>query len=153
MASYSELRRTRLACYVTAVAHGKILLARIAHGYPGAGAWTLPGGGVEWGEHPLDALRREVLEETGLSLADATFLGIDSQVYPGTPTHSAMHAIRLVYEAPLSGDPRVVEVDGSVDDAAWIDLADLATTPTVNLVTIAVAMRDSSPDSGWAPRS
>jgi 8-oxo-dGTP diphosphatase len=138
----------RLACYAIAIAHGTILLARIAPGYPGAGSWTLPGGGVEWGEHPLDALRREVLEETGLSVSDATFLGIDSQVYTGTSTHSAIHAIRLVYEAPLSGDPRVVEIDGSVDDAAWVELADLTSMPTVHLVTIALAMKNSPPDLG-----
>lgn len=148
MDSTSGPRRTRLACYAISVARGKILLSRIAPGYPGAGSWTLPGGGVEWGEHPLDALRREVLEETGLSMSEATFIGIDSQVYAGTSRHSAMHAIRLVYEAPMSGDPRVVEIDGSVDDAAWIELTALAATPTVQLVTIALAMKRSSSDLG-----
>src|SRR5690606_13750771 len=58
---------TRVAAYGACLdAGGRILLARLAPGYPGGGRWTLPGGGVEWGESPEDAVRREVAEETGL---------------------------------------------------------------------------------------
>ncbi len=43
---------------------GKVLLVRRGHA-PLEGRWTLPGGLVELGEGLEDALRREVLEETG----------------------------------------------------------------------------------------
>ena len=38
--------------------------------------WELPGGKIEAGEIPADALRREVLEETGLQIGEPQLLGI-----------------------------------------------------------------------------
>ncbi len=70
-----ETRRTRLGSYAVAIGNGGILLCRIASGYPEEGQWTLPGGGIDWGEHPDDALVREVYEETGLALESYTLAG------------------------------------------------------------------------------
>jgi len=127
-------RRTRLAAYIVAVNAGSMLLAKIAPGYPGAGRWTLPGGGVEFGEHPEAALVREVYEESGFRLTTFTFLGIGSRVYEARGTSGQLHAIRLIYQADLAGEPRVMEVDGSVDDARWVPIDELASTDTVDLV-------------------
>jgi 8-oxo-dGTP diphosphatase len=46
-------------------ARGRLLLIRRGHA-PSAGLWSLPGGRVEHGETPAQAVEREVLEETGL---------------------------------------------------------------------------------------
>lgn len=131
--------RTRVAAYLLAIDRGAILLSRIAPGYPGAGSWTLPGGGVEWGEHPEDALRREVYEEAGLAPDEVRFLGIDSVVHDPSSEHDGVHSIRILYRAEVRGVPSVTEVGGSVDDAAWVRLADLPNTPTVHLVDAALA--------------
>ncbi len=131
---------SRFAVYVLAVRDGRVLLARIAPGFPGAGCWTLPGGGVEWGEHPEDALRREVHEETGLTLGAIEYLGVDSQVYARDDGSTPLHAIRLLYAADLTGDPRVVEEDGSVDDVAWVPMRSLPEIATVRLVDIALRL-------------
>ena len=43
---------------------GRVLLTRIAAGYPGAGRWHLPGGGTDFGEDAGEGLLRELAEET-----------------------------------------------------------------------------------------
>ncbi len=51
-----------------AIAKGRVLLARRAHP-PRRGEWSLPGGRVEPGETPKDAILREIREETGLAVS------------------------------------------------------------------------------------
>ena len=130
--------RTRLSIYGLAISDESILLCRIAAGYPGEGRWTLPGGGVEWGEHPEEALQREVFEEAGLTLKSFEFLGIDSRVYKDDRYPDGLHIIRMIYRTPLVGEPRVTEIDGSVDDARWIPLTHLGSITVVNLVEAAL---------------
>ncbi len=59
---------------------GEVLLGRRRFD-PSAGLWDIPGGFVEEYEHPLDALRRELREETGLEIEPTEFLGIWMQAY------------------------------------------------------------------------
>jgi 8-oxo-dGTP diphosphatase len=54
-------------CYV--VVSGRVLLLERAPGLRGAGFWAPPGGHLEAGESPLDAVCRECAEELGLALA------------------------------------------------------------------------------------
>jgi 8-oxo-dGTP diphosphatase len=60
----------------------RVLLARRSND-PGAGLWDLPGGFLNEDELPLDALRREVREETGLELERPQFLGFWLEPYDG----------------------------------------------------------------------
>ncbi len=58
---------TRIGAYALCVDDGRILLTRIAPGsWSGVGEWTLPGGGLDFGEDPRDGALRELTEETGL---------------------------------------------------------------------------------------
>lgn len=52
--------RVRVAAFGVCVNDGQVLLSRFADG-----RWTLPGGGVDFGEDPHDGVIREVDEETG----------------------------------------------------------------------------------------
>jgi 8-oxo-dGTP diphosphatase len=51
-------------------ADGRVLLAQRPEGKPMAGLWEFPGGKVEIGETPEDALKREMREELGINICD-----------------------------------------------------------------------------------
>ncbi|MET1006108.1 MAG: NUDIX domain-containing protein, partial [Propionibacteriaceae bacterium] len=53
---------TRVSAYAVCRRSGQLLLVHQAAPGPAAGLWTLPGGGVEFGESPAAAVRREVRE-------------------------------------------------------------------------------------------
>ena len=54
---------TRVAAYALCKRDGRILLCRIGPGpWTAVGRWTLPGGGIDFGEPPADAALRELTE-------------------------------------------------------------------------------------------
>lgn len=135
-------RRQRVSAYGVIISDGMMLLARIAPGYPGAGSWTLPGGGLEWGEAPDEAMHRELYEETGLSGVVDRLLGINSIRIERNRNgrHIGFHALRIVYEVTAVGEPRVTEINGSVSEAGWLPLAEMPQLPTTELVVSALRM-------------
>lgn len=131
--------RRRIGAYGLAVADGCALLVRVATPPRFAGVWTLPGGGVEWGESPVEALVREMEEETGLTPAVGSPLLVRSEVFElPEETDHPIHGLQLVYRVDVDGEPRD-EVDGSTDRARWIPLAEIDVLAVVPLVTHALA--------------
>jgi ADP-ribose pyrophosphatase YjhB (NUDIX family) len=76
---------------------GRLLLTRRARD-PYAGMWDLPGGFVEPLEHPADAVRRELVEETGLEIEVGELHGIYCDVYGegGVATLNLFYLARVV---------------------------------------------------------
>jgi ADP-ribose pyrophosphatase YjhB (NUDIX family) len=130
----------RVAAYALVAGEpGEVLLTRLSRG-PDRGQWTLPGGGLDFGERPADAVVREVYEETGLRVRVADLLDVDSDRYEIVRRGQRYdaHPVRVLYRVEvLGGTLGVTEVDGSTDEARWFrrDAVDPATlsewVPTV----------------------
>ncbi|MBC6450081.1 NUDIX hydrolase [Actinokineospora xionganensis] len=135
---------TRLSAYGICVQDGRILLARWVHG--DGPLWSLPGGGVDFGEDPWDAVVREVAEETGYDFEADTLLGIDNLHRPGR-----FHGVRVYYEGRIVGGELRHEVNGSTDMAAWFDLAELDSLPVSDLVGPGLALARNRPATGHTP--
>jgi 8-oxo-dGTP diphosphatase len=109
---------------VAAVIHdrdGRVLLTRRPDDRHMGGLWEFPGGKVDPGESPTQALARELVEE------------LDLAVEVGTPITFAVHEepglriLLLFYAATiLSGTPR--SLDGQ--ELAWVEVGELASYPT-----------------------
>jgi 8-oxo-dGTP pyrophosphatase MutT (NUDIX family) len=120
----------RLGAYAVVMRDGALLVTRIsARGFP-AGWWGLPGGGVDHGESPTDAMIRELHEEAGL--VPVTWRLVDVHdvhtVAPGRgDQYEDYHGIHLLYAVTVEPEavPRVVETDGTTDDVRWVPLGEL----------------------------
>ncbi len=129
----------------------EVLLSRLAPRVSRSELWTLPGGGVDHGEDPRDALIREVHEETGLTPTIGDRARVYSAHMPRAPRDGQLvdaHAIRIVYDgwvAPDAPEPRVLEVDGSTVEAAWKPLADVASGAVPVSALVGEALVDHQP--------
>lgn len=120
----------------------RVLLARWTEGR--RVAWTMPGGGLEDGEDPQDAVRREVYEETGYRVAVRELLGIHSRVMPASKriadVDAPLHTLRIIYRADITGGKLRFEENGSTDRAGWFTLDAAESLQRVKLVPIALKM-------------
>ncbi|MBC7592433.1 MAG: NUDIX domain-containing protein [Kineosporiaceae bacterium] len=147
-------RTQRLGAYAVIVSEDRMLLTRIsAKGYP-VGQWNLPGGGVDHGESPHDAVRRELFEEAGLKAVTAKLVDVSSIHVIDLGRNDAYedyHGIALLYVVTVDpeSEPRVVEIGGTTDRAEWVRLDDIGTAdyPIVGIVEHVLA----NPDQFAAP--
>jgi ADP-ribose pyrophosphatase YjhB (NUDIX family) len=96
---------------------GKVLLVRRA-GAPAKGLWTLPGGRVEVGERLVDAVTREVMEETGLTIEVIGLAGYRESILADAVGDRGRHFVILPFAARwIAGD---VTLNDELDDSRWM---------------------------------
>ena len=142
-------RVIRPASYAWIVRDGKVLLCRLCEDH-NRGLWTLPGGGLEFGESPIEGCKREVHEETGLEVQLDKVLLVDTICTDAQPkigqqefarlhgieiplAPTQMYSIRIVYLASVTGGRLLSEADGTTDLAQWIPLEEIETLTLVDL--------------------
>ena len=126
--------RQRLAAYgICLNADGDLLLARAAPSLTLRGRWFLPGGGVQHGETPTDSLRREIEEESGLSVELGPLVDVLSDVRT-LPDGTSLHTVRLIYRVASWQGTLRPEVDGTTDAVRWVPRGELATLPLAHYV-------------------
>jgi ADP-ribose pyrophosphatase YjhB (NUDIX family) len=134
--------RTRVAAYAVCLdADGRILLCRIAPTILAGAVWTLPGGGLDFGEAPDIAVLRELAEESGYDGEIVALHDVSDRLFADPDQAGRLHAIRIVYRVRIVGGELRDEVDGSTDTCAWftpdeasvLHLAELARRAVANL--------------------
>jgi 8-oxo-dGTP diphosphatase len=100
---------------------GRVLAARRTFPAEAAGRWEFPGGKVEPGETPSDALVREIAEELGCTIEVTSWL-------PERVAIGERHVLTVARAVLVDGDPRPHEHDevrwlgpGELDDVDWLD--------------------------------
>jgi len=120
--------RPYLAVSAAIISQGRVLLARRARG-PALGVWTLPGGVVEAGETLIGALRREVEEETALSIEPVALAGHREVIMRDKDGRTERHFVILCFASRLvSGE---IQLNDELAEARWLlpdELLELKTT-------------------------
>lgn len=128
----------RLVVGAAVLRDGRVLAARRAAPPEAAGRWELPGGKVEPGETPADALVRELVEELGVDVEVTGWL--PGRVPVGDALELAVATVVLVRGEPVAREHDLLRWVGGADlgDLDWLDpdrpflpaLAALLTTGT-----------------------
>jgi len=114
-----------MAVIAVIVRDKKVLLVKRARD-PYEGTWMFPGGFVELGELPLEALWREVREETGNEVTQATFLDI----FQTTDDYRSPGHFALFYLVEIQDGGGIITDQEENSDIGWFDI-------------------DSPPEIGW----
>ena len=138
------VRESRVGVYAVIRDGESVLLSRFAPGGEVGGRWMLPGGGVEFGESPAQALVREVYEETGLHVVLTALLDTSSAVreFERAGRQVAAHHIRILYRAEVTGGTLgVTEIGGSTDAARWWPAEEITPDAPLTVYTRAALAR------------
>jgi 8-oxo-dGTP diphosphatase len=82
------------------------------------GGWEIPGGGVDYGETPQESLKREVMEECGLSVKILKLLAVHD-FYLGE-----IQVFEITFLSKVTDDKYEVKLSSEHTDYKWISFKD-----------------------------
>lgn len=143
---------TRLSAYAVIVDNHERMLLTWYNGLGrGTPSWSLPGGGIEFGESLEDGLRREIHEESGYRARIGEILHASTFTLPqDAATGRPFRGVRLLYAArTIGGCLGTLEVGGSTDFARWVPLGQIPdlTQPRAHIVGLALDLAHRAPRS------
>jgi ADP-ribose pyrophosphatase YjhB (NUDIX family) len=122
-------QRPFLAVSAAIFRNGKVLVVRRAR-KPALNLYTLPGGAVEAGETLIDAVIREVLEETSLSIEPVALAGHREVIVRDDHDKVERHFVILCFASRwLGGEPVLSD---ELDDSRWLDPSELGNYRTTD---------------------
>jgi 8-oxo-dGTP pyrophosphatase MutT (NUDIX family) len=133
------LTKNRISSYALILNEDRILLSKLNRG-PNKGKWNLIGGGIHHGEDPIDALKREVYEESRIVVAeDFSLLSVlsDRYIYINSDgCKEDLHLIGVIYLIQLKSHVECkIDGDGdSSDGCQWFSVQELKLIDTVSFV-------------------
>ena len=110
--------------YGVLVDDGRVVLVRSSNPHHDPPLWWLPGGGIDFGEAPEEALIREFAEETGLIVNAPQLVGVTSDERR-RDNGERLHTVRILYTVRLTGGSLRDEAAGTTDLARWFQLAEV----------------------------
>jgi len=149
LADHRPVRLQRVAVYALVRRGPDVLLTRLSSRAAHPGAWTLPGGGLDHGETPRDALAREVREECGVECEVGELLDVHDSHFRGTAPSGRFedfHGVHLVFRGTVddAAEPHVVETGGTTDAVTWMPVADIE-SGALRVLEVVRAALDADP--------
>jgi phosphoglycolate phosphatase-like HAD superfamily hydrolase/ADP-ribose pyrophosphatase YjhB (NUDIX family) len=103
---------------------GQVLMVRT---HKWSNLWGIPGGKIKWGEDSVAALRREIMEETALTITDICFVLVQDCIH-STEFYRDAHFVLLNYSARCVGEP-LVKLNEEAREFVWVTVIEALAMP------------------------
>jgi 8-oxo-dGTP pyrophosphatase MutT (NUDIX family) len=126
--------RQRVAAYAIVTSSRGLLATEYSDRTAVSGRWGMPGGGIDDGEQPVDAVLREVAEETDQQVELGELVVVQTSHWIGRSPRRTLEdfqAVRLIYRATCAEptEPRVLDLGGTTESALWVPLESWTSLP------------------------